>query len=137
MWTELSAALGGSTVVPDLRAQFIRGADPAHTAGGTAFHDPAYTQVPYGTGLPGKAFIAEYAGRHIHQYKSGYGSRAGIQGGDWGAGQIGWGVADSNTERDGGHHHEVSGGDPETVPPYVVLTYIIKAGERAREVPSP
>jgi hypothetical protein len=118
-YPELGVLFPGNKL-PDLRNNFVRMWGPGHPLN--------LQKQQWTTGRPRKALLTSADGQHEHTYYSGYGSTAGINGGNWHAGEIGWGIHQNVTDRQGEHHHTITGGgDAETAPDHVILGMLIKA----------
>jgi microcystin-dependent protein len=109
-------ALLGTNRTPDLRDQFIRGAN----TGLDAFAKHQDT-----TRMPRNAFTTSNDGNHTHNYttkgnQAPYGSNH----------RTVWEYdATAQTSVAGAHTHTINGGDSETVPPHVYVAYFIKADD--------
>ena len=111
----------GSSRVPDLRGQFIRGASAPESG---------YTKHPWSTGMPRNRFRADTNGLHNHSPNPsmrwhGLSDGSGAANLEWNRGATV--SANDWTQQSGSHVHTISGGDSETVPNHVLLMYIIKA----------
>jgi microcystin-dependent protein len=149
MWSGSTAPTGwalcdGSTVngrkTPDLRGRFVLSSGSAsgltartiNQTGGEEQHTLTVSEMPAhthtATGTSGSA------GGHTHGYYSGHGSTAGIRGGDFNSGEIGYRSHYNTTSSDGAHTHPItvtvsnSGGGAahNNMPPYYVLAFIMR-----------
>jgi microcystin-dependent protein len=125
---------------PDLRGRFVLGsgngagltARSIGQRGGAETHTLTTAEMPAHS--HGATATTAAAGAHTHGYTSGWGSRNGIKGGNWGNGEIGWGAVNNTTTSAGSHTHEVTvnigstgGSEPHNnMPPYHVLAYIMR-----------
>jgi microcystin-dependent protein len=123
VYPELAAVLG-VTNVPDLRGQFIRGAN------GTT--NPLNSQQQWTTGLARSGFRTAVDGDHTHVYSrfqvaidNGQRIRADNNDG---------GYRNQTTTGTGAHTHVVTGGDAETAPDHYCLHYIVKATDIQQRV---
>lgn len=114
-FTELITLIGPN--LPDLRGQFVRGGTP----------EAGFTKHRWTTGRPRTNFTTNANGNHTHTLQGGRLNEAGngwAASGDGGAGNI----TGSYTSSAGSHDHIVNGGgDSETAPDHVLLSYIICA----------
>lgn len=134
------ALCDGNNSTPDLRGRFVLGAGTgtglsARTVGqkgGEETHVLTVNEMPSHT--HGTSASASNSGNHTHNYVSGWGSYAGIKGGSYGSGEIGY-VGTWNTSTAAGDHtHTISvtvnaagGGQAHNVmPPFYVLAYIMR-----------
>ena len=114
-YPELNRVLGGNTL-PDLRNQFIRGANTGLDA--FAKHQDTTRQ-------PRNAFTTSTDGNHVHNYtakgnQAPYGSNH----------RTVWEYdSTAQTSAAGAHTHTINGGDSETAPPHVYVAYFIKADD--------
>ena len=119
----------GTTTVPDLRGQFLRGGNATDTLLG---------RVHWSTGFPHTtAFTTRDNGSHSHRIQVGdggafdawYGQPDGMPAADrnWTSGSGNWRYVTSVPEAAGTHHHDITGGDSETAPDHVKIVYCIKA----------
>jgi microcystin-dependent protein len=119
-YPELAQVLG-STTLPNLVGQFVRGAGTGHTIG---------TRRNWTTGMPRNVFVTTNSGEHNHW--GGYAPDHNC----WDRGTCG-GSSVGNagaTNNNGWHTHGIVGGDAETAPSHTCLNYIIKAGDFATRV---
>jgi hypothetical protein len=118
----------GTTTVPDLRGQFLRGGTAADTLLG---------KVHWSTGLPRTtAFTADNGGGHRHALLTYATNDASAWDQDKAVGLAGWvgsptwnygGRLGDYMRTEGVHGHTISGGDTETAPDHIKIVYCIKA----------
>ena len=147
IWSGASTAIptgwalcDGQNNTPDLRGRFVLGAGAGTSLtarsvgdkGGEEKHTMTISEMPAHTHTA--TATVSNNGKHSHTYYSGYGSNAGIGGGSFHSGEIGY-KATANTSTDNGeHNHTVtvtldttgSGTAFNVMPPYYVLAYIMR-----------
>jgi hypothetical protein len=120
VYPELAQVLG-STTLPNLVGQFVRGAGAGHTIG---------TRRNWTTGMPRNVFVTTNSGEHNHW--GGYAPDHNC----WDRGTCGGSTVGNAgaTNNNGWHTHGIVGGDAETAPSHTCLYYIIKCGDFAQRV---
>jgi microcystin-dependent protein len=126
----LRAIIGNNT--PNLQGTFLRGTGVSNVNAKSgpalrSFQNDAFESHLHGSGT----LATSTAGLHSHTYLFGAGSEAGISGGGWNNGEIGYRITTNNTTAQGNHTHTISGsvastGDNETRPVNYGVNYIIK-----------
>lgn len=131
---------------PDLRGRFIlsSGSGSGLTArslnqtGGTETHTLTTAELPsHSHQVDPPSTGTSENGNHTHGYVSGYNSGAGIKGGDFNNGEIGYQAMNNTSTWGGNHTHSVdigafssassgSGGAHNNMPPYYVLAFIMR-----------
>jgi hypothetical protein len=120
VYPELAQVLG-STTLPNLVGQFVRGAGTGHTIG---------TRRNWTTGMPRAGLSTTNSGEHNHW--GGYAPDHNC----WDRGTCGGSTVGNAgaTNNNGWHTHGIVGGDFETSPDHTCLWYVIKAGDFAQRV---
>ena len=115
LYPELFTVLG-KAVVPDLRGQFLRGANGDFDN---------LTKHQWTTGMPRSRFQTQANGGHHHTVPMNNDQT------DWNGGNVfdheltKWGKT-TNTSTNGSHGHTITGGDPESAPDHVRVMIAIK-----------
>ena len=119
---ELAQVLGGNRL-PDMRDRFVRGYNPVGNKGGIK------TTHEWLTARPRSTFRSdtEAAHRHTGWYRDpSTSTNDAVFRGTGGGGYFGWETV--NTEPAGAHDHYItSGGDAETRPDNIIMSFVIKA----------
>ncbi len=145
-WALCNGQSSNGRQTPDLRGRFVLGSGSGSgltsrsigQTGGTETHTLSMAELPsHSHPVDPPATGTTSNGSHTHGYQSGAGSTAGIKGGDWYPGELGYRIMNNTTTSGGDHSHTVdiaafnsgntgSGSAHNNMSPFYVLAFIMR-----------